>query len=370
MIQDGTTPTRDTEHSTPGMPLSAEAGPAIPSGRAMTGRLRSGLFAWLGLAPALARAGLQSALDPYSRTAGEITAIAWLLFGGATVIFLGVMALAVYALFAPDRAGRILGRRSILIGGLVLPVIVFSALLVHTLNVADRIVRQPEPAALRIEVVGEQFWWRVHYLDEADRIVAATANEIHLPAGRPVDFVLKSGDVLHSFWMPNLAGKIDMIPGRITRLRVIPEQPGVWRGQCAEYCGAQHANMAFPVVVETPERFDAWLARERLPAREPDTAFLRRGREVFLSKDCGQDECCRDCHTIRGTPAREDVGPDLTHVGGRRTLAAGLLPNNVGTLGGWIASARHLKPGIKMPSFGVWKGEDLRALAAYLESLK
>jgi cytochrome c oxidase subunit 2 len=336
----------------------------------MIGHPRTGLFTALGFASPCVRAGLQSALDPRSPTAWEITDIAWLLFGGAAVIFLGVMALAAYALFAPDRAGRILGRRSILIGGLVLPVVTFSALLVHTLNVADRIVSPSEQVAVRIEVVGEQFWWRVHYLDEAGRILAATANEIHLPAGRPAGFVLKSGDVLHSFWIPNLAGKIDMIPGRVTRLRVTPEQPGVWRGQCAEYCGAQHANMAFPVVVETPEQFDAWLAGQRLPAREPDTAFLQRGREVFLSRDCGQDECCRDCHTIRGTPAREDHGPDLTHVGGRRTLAAGMLPSNVGTLGGWIASAQHLKPGSKMPSFVVWKGEDLRALAAYLESLK
>jgi cytochrome c oxidase subunit 2 len=217
--------------------------------------------------PASAGSTLQSPLDPHSLVASEIADIAWLLFGGATAIFVLVMALSAYAVFAPDRARRVLGhRRAIIIGGAVFPVIVLSALLIHTLKVAGDIVAPSEPALLRIEVIGEQFWWRVHYLDEAGYVDVPTANEIHLPAGRPVEFMLRSADVIHSFWIPNLAGKIDMIPGRVTRLRLYPDRPGVWRGQCAEYCGAQHANMAFLVVVEAPEDFEAWLAAQRRPA--------------------------------------------------------------------------------------------------------
>jgi cytochrome c oxidase subunit 2 len=217
-----------------------------------------------------AGAALQSPLDPQTPAAIEIADIAWLLFGGATAIFALVMALTVWSVVAPDRARALLGhRRAIVLGGLAFPVIVLSALLIHTLKVASEIVTPTEPAALRIEVIGEQFWWRVNYLDQSGRIDVPTANEIHLPAGQPVEFRLRTADVLHSFWVPNLAGKIDLIPGRITTLRLRPDRPGVWRGQCAEYCGAQHANMAFLVVVETPEDFAAWLAAQRRPAAPP-----------------------------------------------------------------------------------------------------
>jgi len=242
----------------------------------MIARFRSASV--LATLPASAGAGLQSALDPHSPVASEITAITWLLFGGATAIFVLVMALTAYSMSAPERAGRVLGhRRAIIIGGLAFPVALLSALLIHTLKVAGDIAAPPEPPALRVEVVGEQFWWRVNYLTDAGYVDVATANEIHLPAGRPVEFRLRTVDVIHSFWMPNLAGKIDMIPGHVTTLSIRPDRPGVWRGQCAEYCGAQHANMAFLVVVETPEDFDAWLAAQRLPARPP-AAYLERLR--------------------------------------------------------------------------------------------
>ncbi len=224
------------------------------------------------LLPAAAHAGLQSALHPHSPTASDITAIAWLVFWGATVIFVLVMALTVYSTSGSKRAGRLLGhRRAILIGGFAFPVAVLSALLIYTLRVAGDIVTPSETPALRIEVVGEKFWWRVNYLTEAGHVDVATANEIHLPAGRLVEFKLRTADVIHSFWLPNLAGKVDMIPGRITTLPIRPDQPGVWRGQCAEYCGAQHANMAFLVVVETPEDFEIWLAAQRRPARPRET---------------------------------------------------------------------------------------------------
>ncbi|CAI8728664.1 cytochrome c oxidase subunit II [Methylocaldum szegediense] len=235
----------------------------------MTAHRLSALLPALLLQPA-AHAGLQSALQPHSPTASDIAAIAWLVFWGATVIFVLVMALTVFSMSGSKRAGRLLGhRRAILIGGFAFPVAVLSALLIYTLRVAGDIVTPTEPPALRIEVVGEKFWWRVNYLTEAGHVDVATANEIHLPAGQLVEFRLRTADVIHSFWVPNLAGKVDMIPGRITTLRVRPDQPGVWRGQCAEYCGAQHANMAFLVVVETPEDFDVWLTAQRQPARPP-----------------------------------------------------------------------------------------------------
>jgi cytochrome c oxidase subunit 2 len=161
-----------------------------------------------------------------------------------------------------------------------------------------------------------------------------------------------------------LAGKLDMIPGRVNSYRFAAQRPGMYRGQCNEYCGAQHALMAFYVVAMERAEFDAWYARESAPAPEPRTAFLTRGKALFLENGCGA------CHTVRGTPAAGKIGPDLSHIGGRVSLAAGIFPNNAGTLAGWISSAQHLKPGNLMPSFGNLEGEQLRAMAAYLESLK
>jgi cytochrome c oxidase subunit 2 len=314
---------------------------------------------------------IQSALNPQSVVAQQIATLGWVMIVGAALIFLTVLALTIYALFGRDERRAVLGGRKLIIyGGVVFPVVSLSALLVYALVTADSIVATDEPAIVRIEVVGEQFWWGVRYLNAAGETDAVTANEIHLPAGGAVDIDVTSEDVIHSFWVPALAGKIDMFPGRSNRLRIKTDRLGVWRGQCAEYCGAQHAKMAFHVVVETPEEFAAWLAMQRRPAPEPVGLFLQRGKTLFLSKDCGKKKCCADCHSIRGTPAKEDHGPDLTHVGSRRWIAAGTFPNNGGTLAGWIASAQHLKPGADMPSFDRYSGEDLRALAGYLESLK
>lgn len=314
---------------------------------------------------------IQSALNPQSAVAEEIATLGWVMIVGAALIFLAVLGLTAHALFAGDeRRAALGGRRLIIFGGVVFPAVTLSALLIYALVAADRIVATDEPAAVHIEVVGQQFWWLVIYRDEAGYTDAVTANEIHIPAGQSVDIDVTSTDVIHSFWVPNLAGKIDMIPGRINTLRLKTDRTGVWRGQCAEYCGAQHAKMAFHVIVETPEEFAAWLAVQRRPAPEPAEPFLQRGKTLFLSKDCGKKKCCADCHSVRGTPAKEEEGPDLTHVGSRRWIVAGTFPANVGTLAGWIASARHLKPGAGMPSFDRYSGEDLRAVAAYLESLK
>ena len=199
----------------------------------------------------------------------------------------------------------------------------------------------------------------------ADGQAVRSANELRLPVGEPVELFLRSSDVIHSFWVPNLAGKTDMIPGRTNRMVIQADRPGVFRGQCAEYCGTQHALMAFDVIVLPRAEFDAWLASLAQPAREPQTPVMRQGRDLFLAAGCGV------CHTVRGLEgAAGRLGPDLTQVGLRRTIGAGALPGGVGNLAAWTASAQHLKPGNAMPSYEELNGPQLRALSEYLGSLK
>ena len=187
---------------------------------------------------------------------------------------------------------------------------------------------------------------------------------MHLPVGAPVELVLRTADVIHSFWVPSLAGKLDMIPGRTNVLRMRAIRAGLFRGQCAEFCGAQHTLMAFHVVALDKADFDAWWASAVQPARQPAPGLRETGQRLFVSAGCGA------CHAIRGTPAAGDLGPDLTLVGARPSLAAGTLPNTVGAMAGWIASAQHLKPGNRMPSFAQLDGRELRAIAAYLAGLE
>ena len=308
--------------------------------------------------------GAQSALNPHGPHAAVVAEIALVLFVGAALIFIGVMGIAALAVFgARERAARLRESWLIVGGGVVFPLVVLSLLLAYSLARAAALVPAAGEDALRIEVTGEQWWWRVRYLDRAGRPDFATANEVRIPAGRAVELALSSADVIHSFWVPALAGKLDMIPGRTTRLRIRADTVGEFRGQCAEYCGGPHGFMAFHVVAETPERFEAWAEEQRQPAAPPADGAPARGQELFLAH-------CAACHAVRGTPAAGERGPDLTHVGSRHSLAAGLLPNNAGTLAGWIASSQRIKPGNLMPSFQAFDGEDLRALAGYLERLK
>jgi len=308
--------------------------------------------------------GIQSALNPQGPHAAVIAEIAALLFAGGALIFVGVMAIVAVAVFAPrEVAGRLRESWLIVGGGIVFPLVVLTLLLVYSLARASALAPAGGENTLRIEVTGEQWWWRVRYLDRAGRPDFVTANEVRIPVGRTVELALSSGDVIHSFWVPALAGKLDMIPGRTTRLQIRADRAGEYRGQCAEYCGGPHAFMAFFVVAETPDRFEAWAEEQRQPAKPAAGGAHARGGELFLAH-------CAACHAVRGTPAEGERGPDLTHVGSRRTLAAGLLPNNAGTLAGWVASSQRIKPGNLMPSFQAFGGEDLRALAGYLESLK
>jgi cytochrome c oxidase subunit 2 len=216
---------------------------------------------------------------------------------------------------------------------------------------------------MAIEVVGNQWWWYVRYLNDQANQIVVTANEIHIPVGRPVMIRLESNDVIHSFWVPNLHGKTDAIPSRVNTQWIQADHPGRFRGQCAEFCGMQHAHMALWVVAEPPDQFDAWMKHQLEPAPPPATAELELGREVFLNHACVM------CHTIAGTTAQGAVGPDLTHVGSRATIAAGTLPNTKGNLGGWIADPQNVKPGNHMATVQL-KSEEVQPLLDYLESLK
>jgi cytochrome c oxidase subunit 2 len=291
---------------------------------------------------------MQSALDPAGPNAALIAEITWVLFVGGGLIFVAVMALAAYAVFSGQRQ-RLSARVLILGGGIAFPAVTLSALLAYTLVRMNTLEAAAEPA-LRIEVTGEQWWWRVRYP------AFETANEIRIPVGRPVELALRSADVIHSFWVPALAGKLDMIPGRTNVLRIQADRAGEFRGQCAEYCGGPHALMALFVVALPPDQYEAWVRRQQ----NPSTVEIPK---LFLSH-------CAGCHSVRGTPAAGVRGPDLTHVGSRLTLGAALLPMNRGALAGWIASSQHLKPGNLMPSFGMLSGSELTELAEYLETLK
>jgi cytochrome c oxidase subunit 2 len=314
--------------------------------------------------------------------AALIHELALTLYIGCALIFVFVMVLLVRAVFSAPRPIR--ARRWLIGGGLAFPGIVLSALLVYSLAVggalanyngqgvfrflldcvsdSSRALFTTVARPLRIEVTGRQWWWQVRYIEDDGEF--ELANELRLPVGRPVDLVLVAGDVIHSFWVPALAGKVDMIPGRANRLRLKSDVPGVFRGNCAEYCGGQHALMGLLVVVEPEEDFARWRERQAQPAPPPADDFLALGRDAFLRADCG------DCHTVRGTGAAGTSGPDLTHVGSREMLGAAVLDNHIGTLGGWIAGTQDQKPGSLMPDTRSLSGVELRALSAWLESLE
>jgi cytochrome c oxidase subunit II len=225
------------------------------------------------------------------------------------------------------------------------------------------LARLPLADAVNIEVTAHQWWWTARYVNGAPSDAFVTANEIHVPVGRPVVVKLRSADVIHSFWVPNLAGKKDLVPGRTALLQFRADQPGLYRGQCAEFCGFEHALMGLLLVADPPAQFDAWVQAQRAPAAEPPDARARRGKELF------QTGACAMCHAIQGTPANGQQAPDLTHLASRRTLAAGTLPNTPAQLAAWISDPQTHKPGANMPATPL-SGDDLEALVAYLGSLK
>lgn len=216
---------------------------------------------------------------------------------------------------------------------------------------------------LEIEVIGHQWWWEVRYHDPVASRVVRTANEVHLPAGRTANIRLMSNDVIHSLWIPNLAGKQDLIPGRVSNLELSPRRRGVYRSQCAEFCGMQHAKMALDVTVEEPAQFAAWYEAQLKPPMPPSSGPALAGYAIFQTRQCAS------CHAVSGTPASGQVAPDLSHVASRRTIAAGTLPINHANLAAWIKDPQGPKPGNNMPKVPLAPAE-LEAVTAYLETLK
>lgn len=333
---------------------------------------RAGVILAFALAlPGCSGTGPQSALQPAGPQAGHIHELWLLFFWVCTAVYVLVIAALALAVLkhhpAPDTQDLPEGARrrvvrivSVAAGGTTLILAWFMA---ATLAAEDRMGRIRTDDPLTIRVTGRQWWWDVHYENPAPHLTLRTANEIHIPVGRPVLLRLHSTDVVHSFWVPSLNGKRDLIPGRENQLWLQADRPGVFEGQCAEFCGHQHAHMRLLVVAQPPDEFEAWLADQRAPAAEPGDEHARRGREVFLTATCVM------CHTVRGTPAMSRVGPDLTHLASRRTLAAGTIPNNRGHLAGWVLDPQSVKPGSRMPA-QTFEPADFHALLHYLESLK
>ncbi|ACG77997.1 cytochrome c oxidase, subunit II [Phenylobacterium zucineum HLK1] len=303
-------------------------------------------------------------LDPAGPHAGLVATLSWVLFGMALAVLLMVSVALVVALAGKSEWRDRLGREWLIwSAGLALPIVVLTGVLIYGLTATQALSQAPQPGEMRVRVTGEMWWWRVAYLDAEGRPAIHDANELHIPAGVPVTLELEAADVIHSFWVPRLAGKLDMIPGRRNILRIQADRPGVYGGQCAEYCGGPHALMGFVVVAHAPEDFQRWrAARLAPPPAAPADGLAARGAQVFRDSGCGA------CHRVAGTEAGGLAGPDLTFVGARRSLGAGILANNQGTLAGWVADSQAIKPGNRMPAYRMLSGGDLRALAAYLES--
>jgi cytochrome c oxidase subunit 2 len=309
-------------------------------------------------------AGAQSALDPAGRAAERIAGLFWGMTIGAAFVWLAVVILALYAAYfarAPLSTAR--GRMLIVVGGVVTPTLLLGGLLAYGLSLLPELLEPAPSDALRVEVTGYQWWWRVRYLREGGAPVEL-ANEIRVPRGRAVELQLAAHDVIHSFWVPALGGKMDMIPGRRTRLLLRPTRTGIFPGVCAEYCGSSHALMRFYAVVEERSAFDRWLARQAQPAVVARDGAAARGQVLFVAHGCGA------CHTVRGTTADGVIAPDLTHVGSRISIGAGILTADRESFRRFVARTGELKPSVHMPSFGVLPPGDLEALAAYLESLQ
>ncbi|MFZ1961201.1 MAG: cytochrome c oxidase subunit II [Methylovirgula sp.] len=246
--------------------------------------------------------------------------------------------------------------------GIGVTIVILFGSLVWTMAVLARVANPPAGTALTIEVTGQQWWWKARYLNADPSKILTTANEFHIPVGRPVRIRLIGADVIHNFWVPALTGKTQTIPGQINETWLEADRPGRYRGQCTEYCGAQHAHMALFITADKPQAFQAWLDRQLAPAAAPTSPVAQQGEQMFEAH-------CGICHTVRGTLAGGTVAPDLTHLMSRETLAAGTLPNAPGNLSGWIANPQSIKPGAHMPNLYL-SGPELTDISTYLRTLK
>lgn len=325
---------------------------------------------------------LQSSFDAHGTAADQISRLQWFM----TILFLLVTA-TMWALFAfafyrrrgdltehePIDAGG--GESWIAVGGIAIPLAVLTVLFVWGLDLLrafpihgmhgaghhENMARSMKPDIL---IVGHQWWWEIHYLNDDRSKQFVTANELHLPLGRAMNIRLETRDVMHSFWIPALHGKVDLIPGMPNYVRLQASEVGEYEGQCAEFCGAEHARMRLLAVVQTPDEYQAWLEAQLQPGREPDNDAAKKGQHIFLSGPCSM------CHTVRGTQAGGTVGPDLTHIGSRQMIAANYYRNNDAYLEAWITHAQSLKPQAEMPDLTNFTGEQLGDLVAYLRQLQ
>jgi cytochrome c oxidase subunit 2 len=317
---------------------------------------------------ALGGCGAQSTLDPHAEPAREISTLWWWMLAVAGTVLGGALFLLFLGWIRRREPGMpLLGQNEglarllVVVFGIAIPLGVNVALFVVANLVVAKVTQAPDPRTTRmtIQVVGHQWWWEVRYPGTA----AVTANEIHIPVRTRVNVVAKTADVIHTFWVPQLNRKIDMLPGHPNRLLLYASKPGRYRGQCAEFCGVQHAHMSLEVFADAPADYRAWLADMARPAVAPVTAEQRGGRKAFLSN------ACASCHTMRGTAAQGVLGPDLTHMATRASLAALTIPNDTPNLSRWIADPQHVKPGNRMPGLNLTPTAH-RNLVAYLQSLR
>jgi len=302
-------------------------------------------------------------LDPAGRDASTLLTLFVVMLVGLIVLWVGINGMMLFFnTLSTRRYEEATARKLIIGGGIVFPTLVIAALLVWGLSIMPN---QRAPGdGLRIKVIGEQWWWRVEYWPAGANAPIIAANEFRMPVGTRTQFDLTSAYVIHSFWIPALGGQMDMFPGRETMISLEPLEAGVYRGQCAEFCGASHALMVFEVVTMEPDDFDAWLTKEAAPAVATTGAQAQHGSEVFLREGCGA------CHAVRGTQAIGQVGPDLTHVGSRESLGAGILEPTIENIAEWIAHTDDLKPEVEMPAYDDMPNDELLALATYLRGLK
>jgi cytochrome c oxidase subunit II len=312
--------------------------------------------------------GKRSTLAPHSPQTHLIALLWWWMLGAAAVVFLGAVGLLLLAWLRRDTPGlpffgerEDLAQRMVLVFGIAIPLTVLLALFAGAdlYVVGTSAAPSPRSTKLTINVVGHQWWWEVRYPGTS----AVTANEIHVPVRTRVNVVATTGDVIHSFWVPRLARKIDMIPGRENRVLLYASRPGVYGGQCSEFCGVAHAHMGLKVFAEPAASFQAWLSNMSKPALAPSSPQARAGATLFMSSQCAS------CHQIRGTAAQATVGPDLTHLATRTSLAAATIANDPQELQAWISDPQAIKPGDRMPDLGLSRSQ-VASLAAFLEGLR
>jgi cytochrome c oxidase subunit II len=312
--------------------------------------------------------GNQSMFNPQGPASRSIAGLGWVLIGLCLAVYILVMGAFAWALMRrrqpEDESQQTTRRLGMIVSGAVGVTAVILVVLTGASAAVGRGLNAPSGAgAISVDVVGRQWWWDFQYRHLTPSDLVSSPNELHVPVGVRVVLKVQSRDVIHSFWAPNLHGKRDLIPGEVTHMWIQADTPGVYRGQCAEFCGHQHATMAFRVIAESMDRFQAWLQHQRQPAVEPATDAERRGRDTFLRSTCVT------CHAIAGTSAGSRVGPDLTHVASRSTIAAGTLPNTHDHVRAWISNPAAIRPGVRMPPNAL-PAQDLEDVVAYLRSLR